>query len=184
MKIFPTAIFWYGIHSTSVLRSIHDFTYSSGTNISLLRELHLVYSAVIKNRIVYHDTFPYLVRQEFTSQGARSRYETEALDRIFLNRTWSDDLHSLICKLHEDLLSSGILIASDEFERLFNKNFRVFLLRWNRFAYLSNLARDSRALQKAKYLYKRWRYVRIHHHVRRYRDDKELAKVNDFLLPK
>jgi len=184
MNVFPAAIFWYGIHSTSLLRSIHEFVFSSGIELAFFQELYLVYSTVIRNRIVYQDAPPYLVRQEFTSQGAKSLQGSEALNRIFLNPTWSQDLHAFIGKLHSDILSEGVLITLDEFEDFFCENFRKFFMKWNRFSYLSFLSHESVVLKIAKQVFERGRYARTHRNINKFRHDQELVKLKDFLLPK
>jgi len=184
MNVFPAAIFWYGIHSTSLLRSIHEFIFSSGIELAFFQELYLVYNTAIRNQIVYQDAPPYLVRQEFTSQGAKSLYGSEALHRIFLNPTWSHDLHAFIIKLHSDILSEGILITLDEFEDVFYENLRNFFLKWNRFSYLSLLAKESVVLRTTKRIFEKWSYARTHQHMNKFRHDQELVKLKDFLLPK
>lgn len=178
------ATFWYGIHSTSMLKSIHDFVFTEGIQLAFFQEWLLMYNTVIKNRILYHDSFPYLVRQEFTSGEAAQLYESEALDRIFLNRSWSDDLHTVIAQLHRELQVMDTSVVPEDFEQRFKVKFRSFLLRWNRSVYLSHMVPDSHLLRVAHYLYRRYRYAHTHDDIRRYRNDREFMKLQRFLLPK
>lgn len=179
---FQFAHIWYGVHLTETLRPIHDFVYDSGMKIALFEELYIVYGTIAKSRIANSNMSPYLVRQEFTSQAASSLYETEAPDKIFLLRSWSDDLHALVSQLRGDLFSEGVSVSPDEFDGLFKENFYAFLLKKNRFAYLSNRARYSYFWKALKKFYERCYYLRSHRNINKYESDKEFIKLKDFLF--
>jgi glycosyltransferase domain-containing protein len=130
---FEASLIWYGIHKTENLKRIHSKVLENNYGLAMMQEWFLYYSSSIGNGCLIEDGSPFLIRQEMTSTVAASLVNTERLDKIFLNKSWSRDLHLLIKDLYD--LSKIDNFEYDEFEFWFKKNFHNYLSSWNKFQY-------------------------------------------------
>lgn len=181
LNSLPSAYLWYGIHLSSELQKTHSTILKSGVSLALIEEMYFSYRAVIKDSICYDEhSFPYLVRQEQTSQAAVELVKTEAPHRVFLNRSWSDDLDFMIRTLYGDAVDEGLTMPFAEFERFFKKHFEKYFLIGSRYAYLSLI--NKKYIKVAKYVYRVIDYWRRRTSIAKYSGDPELIKLKHFLV--
>lgn len=131
IQSFPTAYIWYGIHRTRNAARIHANVANLKFSQAMFQEWYLLYSTAIAGKSVISSSFPYLARQEQTSQAASLLYETERLDRIFLYRGWSTNLERLMQQLYTEFAQATHGMDQETFNRLFREWFSIHLLRFN-----------------------------------------------------
>jgi glycosyltransferase domain-containing protein len=185
LSALPSAFLWYGIHLSSEHHKTHSTILNGGVSLAMIEEWYFSYRAVIKNSIYYNEnSLPYLVRQMHTSETVSVVSEPESPKRIFLRRSWSDDLDFMIRALYEDAVGEGLIMPFADFELFFKKHFEIFFLKWSRFSYLSLLT--NKYIKAAKYVYRAinsWRYSwRERTRNARCSGDPELIDLKHFLV--
>ena len=130
---FEAALVWYGIHTTKNLQRIHNQVLKSNYELAMMQEWFLYYSSPLGGGCVIEDGKPFLVRQEMTSTSAASLISLERLDKIFLNKSWSRDLHMLINDLYS--ISKINKMKYEEFEFFFKNLFHNYLSSWNKYQF-------------------------------------------------
>lgn len=182
LNSLPSSYLWYGIHLSSELQKTPSTIVKGDVSLNMIMEWHFSYRAVIKNSICYDEhSLPYLVRQEQTSEGGSEISKTEAPHKIFLNRTWSDDLDFMIRTLYDDAVDEGLTMPFTDFELFFKKHFVNYFLTGSRFAYWSLLI-NKKYIKVAKYIFQAisgWRRFTSN---TKYSSDPEIIRLKQFLV--
>ena len=162
VKNFHSSFIFYGLHrSESFSESFRRFAKLKMKQL-IFCEWHLLYSFAISGRIQLGVGYPFLIRQENTSQGATPTYETDKLSAVFLYKGWSKQLYDMIGDLYDQILKAGYKGTLLEFEATFIKNFNAYLLQGMQFRGVAEKYRNSKLLFKfGKYLFKLYQGFRI-----------------------
>lgn len=185
---FEASLIWYGIHKTDNLQRIFSKVRHNNYSLQMMLEWYLYYSSSLFGGCIIEEGKPFVVRQEMTSTGAASLVKSERLDRIFLNQTWSRDLHILINDLYKDSKLEQSNYSYLEFEQFFKNHFHAYLLSWNKFQYFADKFKNKNYYEFLTYLKhlilsflgKNNKYRNIDY----YTEDLEILKLKHFLLNK
>lgn len=130
-KTFPSSYIWYGLHRAENLARMHASIVDMNFTQVMFQEWYFLYSTVLSGKVQATNAHPFLVRQEQTSQGAVSLYDSERLDRIFLDPDWSRNFTTMTNRLQTEQAASGSGLAEADFHRQFREWFSIHLLQFN-----------------------------------------------------
>jgi len=183
---FQSSLIWYGLHKTENLKRIHKKNYDNKCSLATVQEWYLYYSSPLFGEgCLIENKLPFVVRQEMTSQVAATLIQTERLDKIFLNPSWSRDIKNLINDLYYDICQKSEFIEFENFDSWFKQRFHAYLQSWNKFQYFADKYGNRKFYLVLKtafcYIYKfknsNLRYINI-----KKINDKELKKLEAFLF--
>lgn len=160
LKTYEAAWFWYAIHRTSNLKRIHEAVVNLDFSLAMFQEWYLVYSTCIAGKCLFSRDEPFLVRQEDTSMGASTLYDSERLDRIFLQPSWSKDLSELMPQLQAELKKCDEPVISEDFNSFFVEAFSDYLSKFNEFSATRERCRGSKWFPVLRYLVSIYRSLR------------------------